>query len=45
MELLPAHQDQLPKLDDILIDGARRIQAQTRGQGICISFLSLWPIA
>jgi putative spermidine/putrescine transport system substrate-binding protein len=44
MELLPAHQDELPKLDNVLIEGARRIQAQTRGQGLCISFCPYGPL-
>ena len=43
-ELLPAHQDQLPKLEDILIDGARAIQAQTKGQGICVTFCPYGPL-
>lgn len=38
MELLPAYQTELPKLEDIHIPGASRIQAPTHGQGVCISF-------
>ena len=44
MELFPAYQDELPRLDDILIEGARRIQAQTRGHGVCISFCPYGPL-
>ena len=44
MELLPAHQDELPNLENIQIEGASRIQAQTRGYGLCISFCPYGPL-
>ena len=36
--LLPAHAAALPKLDDILLPGAARIQQATQGQGIVIAY-------
>jgi putative spermidine/putrescine transport system substrate-binding protein len=37
-ELLPKYGSVLPDLDAILLPGARRIQQQTQGQGICIAY-------
>jgi putative spermidine/putrescine transport system substrate-binding protein len=44
LELLPAHANALPKLDEILIDGARKIQVLAKGQGICVSYSPYGPL-
>jgi len=44
MPLLPAHAASLPKLDDILLPGARTIQNMTKGQGVCVSYTPFGPL-
>jgi putative spermidine/putrescine transport system substrate-binding protein len=38
LPLLPAYTDLLPRLDEIYLPGARRIQEQLQGQAICIAY-------
>jgi putative spermidine/putrescine transport system substrate-binding protein len=42
--LVPAYAKSLPRLDDIYLDGARKIQQQTRGQGVCIAYSPYGPL-
>ena len=44
MQLLPAHAKALPKLDDIYLDGARKIQAMTKGYGIVVTYSPYGPL-
>ena len=43
-ELLPAHAAQLPKLDDILLPGAAKMQALAQGQGVIVNYSPGGPI-
>ena len=38
VQLLPTYERALPKLDDIYLDGARRIQAQIKGLGVVTAY-------
>jgi putative spermidine/putrescine transport system substrate-binding protein len=44
LDLLPAYANALPNLDEILLDGARQIQQQTQGQGICVAYSPYGPL-
>ena len=44
MQLLPAHANVLPKLNDIYVDGARRMQAVAQGFGICMGWCAYGPL-
>jgi putative spermidine/putrescine transport system substrate-binding protein len=44
MQLLPAFAGALPKLDDILIDGARKMQAQVQGHGVINGYCPFGPL-
>lgn len=43
-QLLPAYASILPKPDDIYLPGARKLQEQSRGQGMCISYSPYGPL-
>jgi putative spermidine/putrescine transport system substrate-binding protein len=43
-QLLPAHAAALPKLDDIFIEPARRIQALTKGFGVVVTYCPYGPL-
>jgi putative spermidine/putrescine transport system substrate-binding protein len=44
MPLLPAHAGALPKLDDILTDGARKMQALSQGHGVICGYCPFGPL-
>jgi putative spermidine/putrescine transport system substrate-binding protein len=44
MEFFPAHAEALPKLDDVLLPGALKMQGLALNQGIIISFCPAGPI-
>ncbi len=44
VELLPTYAYALPPLDKIYLEGARRIQEQTRGQGVVMSYSPYGPL-
>jgi putative spermidine/putrescine transport system substrate-binding protein len=44
LQLEPNYAAALPKLDDIYLEAARRIQEQTKGQGICVSYSPYGPL-
>lgn len=44
LDIFPKYSASLPNLDEIYFDGARRIQAQTRGQGVCVSYSPYGPL-
>jgi len=44
MQLLPAHAGMLPKLDDILIDGAKRMQAVVQGFAVINGYCPFGPL-
>jgi putative spermidine/putrescine transport system substrate-binding protein len=44
MQLLPAHANVLPRLDDILIDSARKMQALVQGHGVVMGLCPFGPL-
>jgi putative spermidine/putrescine transport system substrate-binding protein len=44
IELLPAHQADLPKLDDVYLPAAGRMQGLAQGQGVCVSYYPSGPL-
>jgi putative spermidine/putrescine transport system substrate-binding protein len=44
MQLLPTYSNALPKLDDILIDGARKMQAVVQGHGVINGYCPFGPL-
>jgi putative spermidine/putrescine transport system substrate-binding protein len=44
VELLPAHQAALPKLDDIYLEPAARMQGLARGQGVVVTYYPSGPL-
>ncbi|NDA45742.1 MAG: extracellular solute-binding protein [Alphaproteobacteria bacterium] len=38
IELVPTYAQMLPKLDEIYLEGARKIQEQSKGQGVCVTY-------
>lgn len=44
VQLLPTYASALPKLDDIYLDGARKIQTQTKGNGIVVTYSPYGPV-
>ena len=44
MQLLPAYAGELPKLDDIYLEGARKIQALSKGYGVCVAYCPFGPL-
>lgn len=42
--LLPEFQPKLPKLDDIYLDGAKKMQTMARNQGVCIVYSPAGPL-
>ena len=43
-ELLPAHQADLPKLADIYLPAANRMQGLAQGQGVCVTYYPSGPL-
>ena len=43
-QLIPAHTNMLPKLDDLYLDGARKMQAIGQGFGVCMAFCPFGPL-
>jgi putative spermidine/putrescine transport system substrate-binding protein len=44
VELLPVHQAALPKLDDIYLEPAARMQGLARGQGVVVTYYPSGPL-
>jgi len=44
VELLPAHQAALPKLDEIYLEPAARMQGLARGQGVVVTYYPSGPL-
>ncbi len=43
-DLLPAHEAQLPKLGDVLLDGAQKMQGLAQGQGVIVVYSPGGPL-
>jgi len=44
VELLPAHAGALPKLDEIYLEPAAKMQTLARGQGVCVTYYPSGPL-
>lgn len=44
VQLLPTYASALPKVDDIHLDGARKIQVQTKGNGLVVTYTPYGPL-
>src|SRR3954447_8254883 len=44
VELLPAHQAALPKLDEIYLEGANKMQALAKGHGVVVTYYPSGPL-
>jgi putative spermidine/putrescine transport system substrate-binding protein len=44
MQLLPAFANALPKLDDIYLDGAKKMQAVVQGHGVAMGYCPFGPL-